>query len=60
MIPARPLASPPHPAESWPVPTAPAPVWPQLPAQRQQQALLILAQMLLRAQAQEAGHEQPE
>lgn len=51
---------------SLPDPSAPAQstaIWPQLPLQRRQQSLLILAQMLLQAQdlqhpRQETGHEQ--
>lgn len=40
-------------------PTTPAAVWPHLPPARQQQALLILAQLLLQALHPEASHDQP-
>jgi hypothetical protein len=43
-----------------PVPAAPPPIWSQLPAARQQQALQILAQMLRQVQSEEAGHDQCE
>jgi len=42
-----------------PAPTTPALVWPALPPERQQQALLILAQMLQRSLHPEASHDQP-
>lgn len=49
-----------------PPPTRPAPpvilpalVWPALAPQRQQQALLCLAQMLQRSLHPEANHDQP-
>lgn len=54
------LASPPHPTVPPPAPASTALVWAQLPTERQEQALLILAQMLVRAQVPEAGHDQPE
>ncbi len=52
-----PLASQPQPAEPASAPTSLAPVWSQLSAERQRQARLILAQMLLQRQAQETGHD---
>lgn len=57
----QPPASAPQPTLTDPVP----PIWPDLPADRRQQTLQHLAQMLLQALrqealAQEAGHEQPE
>jgi len=48
----------PLPAEQ-PPSVPPALIWPTLPPERRQQALLILAQMLQRSLHPEANHDQP-
>lgn len=61
----QPPASAPQPTLTDPPSSPVPPIWPDLPADRQQQTLQLLAQLLLQAlpqeaRAQEAGHEQPE
>lgn len=48
----------PAPTRPDPAPTTPALVWPALPPERQQQTLLILAQLLLQALHPETSHDQ--
>jgi hypothetical protein len=65
MIQPRPLAPEPPLTEPHAAPVPHEPIWPQLAAERQKQARLILAQMLLQAanpqvQHREGSHEQPE
>jgi hypothetical protein len=54
--PPPPVPPPPRPV---PPPTPPTQVWSALPPERQQQARLILAQMLQRSLPPEANHEHP-